>query len=173
MKKTLLTVIIMLLCLNALHAEQLSKIAVVDINKVLSYFAGDKQAWKKLEQDINNLDQELDKMKQEIDRLEQERLTALQNDNQTKALQYEKEIEKKKEIQKSYYKVMMDQIERKRSDLFKNSDALDKIGREITNLAESEGYTLVIDVNAKSYGVFWWSPTIDITSKLLAKLGLQ
>ncbi|MBN1649001.1 MAG: OmpH family outer membrane protein [Spirochaetales bacterium] len=173
MKKSILLISIFLLCLVFAQAEQLSKIAVVDINKVLSFYAGDKQAWKKLEQDINNLDQELEKMKLEIENLEKARLAALQDDNQTKALQYQKEIENKKELQKSYYKVMMDQIERKRNDLFRNSDALDKISRQITHIAESEGYTLVIDVNAKSYGVFWWSPTIDITPKLLAELGLQ
>jgi Skp family chaperone for outer membrane proteins len=145
----------------------------VDINKVLSFYAGDKQAWQKLEQEIARLDQDLERMKAEIDKLEQERLSALQADNETKALQYESEIEKKKDHQKSYYQVMMNQIERKRNDLFRNSDALDKISRAITNIAESEGYTLVVDVNAKSYGVFWWSPTIDITCKLLARLGLQ
>lgn len=153
-------------------AEQLSKIAVVNMNKVLQYYASDKQAWTRLENKIREVDQELTRMKDEINDLEAQRLSALQNNEASRAIQLAQQIENKQETQKSYYKVMTAQIEREKQDLYNNSDALDKIQRELINLAEDEGYTAVFQIDATQNGILWYSPTIDITDLLLKRLGL-
>lgn len=172
MRKAVLFILLTVLAVMPAASEQLSKIAVVDMNKVLQFYARDRQAWSRLENKIGEVDQELTKMKGEIENLEASRLSALQNNDSANALQFAKEIEKKKELQKSYYQVMTAQIEREKQDLFNNSDALDKISRELVNLAEDEGYTAVFDINATKNGILWYSPMIDITDMLLKRLGL-
>ena len=172
MRKAVLVILLIVLAVLPAAAEQLSKIAVVDMNKILQYYARDKQAWTRLENKINEVDQELTRMKEEIENLEAQRLSAMQNNESLRALQLAQQIEEKKEVQKSYYKVMTAQIERDKQDLYNNSDALDKIQRELINLAEDEGYTAVFNIDATENGILWYSPTIDITDLLLKRLGL-
>ncbi len=172
MRKAVIVILLIVLAVLPAAAEQLSMIAVVNMNKVLQYYASDKQAWTRLENKIKEVDQELTRMKDEISNLEAQRLSALQSNEALRAIQLAQQIENKQEIQKSYYKVMTAQIEREKQDLYNNSDALDKIQRELINLAEDEGYTAVFQIDATQNGILWYSPTIDITDLLLKRLGL-
>jgi len=46
---------------------------------------------------------------------------------------------------------------------------LEQVYDEIRYIAESEGYSMVIDLKQNN-GIIWYSNTVDITDKLIANL---
>jgi outer membrane protein len=160
----------LLVCLgSALQAQQITRFAVVDLSKVYTAFFSDSQAVRELEAQSSRVQSDIDRMNAEIQSLKNAKLAADSRGDQNQSLQLESQIDQKTAYLREYYQVQTAELERQRKALSQSGSFLQQVYDEIRFIAESEGYSMVLNLKANS-GILWYSPTVDITDKLIKDL---
>ena len=169
MKRIILLFLICLgLCLEA-EAQQLTRFAVVDLPKVYMAFFRESRAVRDFEQRSARVQAEIDKMTNEIQNLKINQVNAQAQGNQDQVLRLETEINRKSEFLKEYYKTKTAELETLKNRLSRSSSFQEQVYDEIRFIAESEGYSMVLNLKENT-GILWYSPTVDITDKLISSL---
>jgi outer membrane protein len=168
MKKHALLII---LALNAafLYAQQLTRFAVVDLPKVYTAFFRDSIAVRQFEERSAKVQNEIDKITKEIQDLNSRRIDASMSGEQNEVLRLENLIYRRSEYLKDYYKTKTAELEDQKKKLMQSGSFLDQVYDEIRYIAESEGYSMVINLK-ETPGIIWYSSTVDITDKLIQNL---
>jgi outer membrane protein len=170
MRKRITIVIFLVLALGfSLEAQQLTRFAVVDLPRVYTSFFRDSRAVRELEERSARVQSEIDRMTAEIQGLRSSQLDAEAKGDEARALRVESQIYQKSEYLKEYYQVKTAEINDQRTKLSQSGTFLDQVYNEIRNVAESEGYSMVLNLKENS-GILWYSPTVDITDKLIQNL---
>jgi len=165
MKKTVLFLAACLLA-NSLYSQQLTRFAVIDLPKVYAAFFRESRPVRELEERSASVQSEIDKMTREIQELRSRRIDLVNRGDQTGALRLENEIYSKQEFLKEYYTVKTAELEDQRRKLAQSDSFLEQVHGEIRSIAESEGYTMVLPIK----DAIWYSPTVDITDKVIQNL---
>jgi len=165
MKKAVLFLTTFLLT-TTLYSQQLTRIAVVDLPKVYSAYFRESRIVREFEERSAAIQAEIDKMTREIQELRAKRIDLVNQGDQTGALRLENEIYRKSEFLKEYYAVKTAELEDQKRKLAQSDSFLEQVYGEIRSIAESEGYTIVL--NPKE--IIWYSPTVDITDKVIQNL---
>lgn len=163
-------VLFLLLLLNIslmLHAQQLTRFAVVDLSRVYLAFFQESRAVRQFEERTARVQAELDRVTREIQDLRTRHADAVLNNNDAEALRLENLIFRRTEFLRDLYQTRMAELERERSRLMQSGTFLDQIHDEIRFIAEREGFTMVINKNDT---ILWYSNTIDITDRLIQSL---
>ena len=169
--RRVLIVFSLFLISGLLHAQsqQLTRIAVVDLPKVYTAFFRDSRAVRQFEDDSSTVQSEINKMSKEIQDLKSRQLDAAQRGDQEESLRLESQVYRRSEYLKNYYTVKTTELEDKKKKLMQSGSFLEQVYDEVRYIAESEGYTLVINLKENN-GIIWHSTTIDITDKLISNL---
>jgi outer membrane protein len=149
-------------------AQQLTRFAVVDLPRVYSSFFRDSRAVREWEERSARIQTEVDKMKAEIQSLQSAQLDAVAGGDEARSLKLENDIYRKSEYLKEYFRVKTAELNDQKNKLAQSGTFLDQIYAEIRFIAESEGYSMVL--NKENTGILWYSPTVDITEKLINNL---
>jgi outer membrane protein len=152
-----------------LSAQQLTRFAVVDLPKVYVAFFRDSRAVREFEERSARVQAEIDDRTREIRELRSRRLDVISRGDQAQALRLENEIYQKSEFLREYYTVKTAEIEEQRRRLTQSQSFLGQVYDEIRIIAESEGYSMVLNLK-ESTGILWYSPTVDITDKVIQNL---
>jgi outer membrane protein len=168
MKYGVLACLLVVLAGFVAEAQQLTRFAVVDLPKVYSSFFRDSRAVREWEERSARIQAEVDRMKTEIQSLQSAQMDATASGDETRALRLESEIYRKSEYLKEYFRVKTAELNTQKSKLAQSGTFLDQIYNEIRFIAESEGYSMVL--NKENTGILWFSPTVDITEKLINNL---
>ena len=169
MKKIIWAVVILCCCAAFLPAQHLTRFAVVDLTKVYSAFFRDSRAVRDFEERSARVQTEIDKMNREIQELKSKHADAVLEGDQASALRLDREIYTKSEFLKDYYSTKTAELEDQRRRLSQSGSFLEQIYGEIRFIAESEGYSMVYNLKDNT-GILWYSPTVDITDKLIQNL---
>ena len=62
------------------------------------------------------------------------------------------------------------ELEKLRKNLSNSNTFYQQLYKVISHIAESDGYTLILSLQ-QANGILWYSPTVDITEKVIAELG--
>jgi outer membrane protein len=152
-----------------ISAQQITRFAVVDMTKVYTSFFRESRAVRDFEERSARVQADIDRMTREIQELKTSQTNAeMQGDNE-KAVKLENEIYKKNEFLKEYYKLKTAELEDQKKKLSQSSAFLEQVHNELRFVAESEGYVMVINLK-DAKGILWYSPTIDITDKIIQNL---
>jgi outer membrane protein len=108
-------------------------------------------------------------MTKEIQELRSKYADLVVQGDQNQALRAETEINRKSEFLREYYTVKTAELEEQRRKLSQSGTFLEQVYNEIRYIAESEGYTMVLNLKENT-GILWYSPTVDITDKLIQNL---
>jgi Outer membrane protein len=165
MKKTILLLAACFLTAS-LYSQQLTRFAVVDLPKVYSAYFRDSRQVRELEERSAAIQAEIDKMTKEIQELRLKRIELVNQGDQMGALRLENEINRKSEFLREYYTVKTAELEEQRRNLAQSDSFLKQVYDEIRSIAESEGYSMVLNMK----DAFWYSPTVDITDKVIQNL---
>jgi outer membrane protein len=169
MKKSILLSFFWLAFPVFLSAQQITRFAVVDMTKVYTAFFRESRAVRDFEERAARVQADVDRMTREIQDLKSAQSTAeLQGDSE-KAVKLENEIYKKNEFLKEYYKLKTAELEDQKKKLSQSSSFLEQVYNELRFVAESEGYVMVMNLKDVK-GIVWYSPTIDITNKVIQNL---
>ena len=170
MKKFILTFILIISGLGfTASGQQLTRFAVVDLPRVYVSFFRESQAVRDFEQRSARVQSDIDRMTAEIQTLKNQQITAEFQGNQQLALNLESEINRKTEYLRDYYKLKTEELEAQKNRLAQSNSFLEQVYDEIRFIAESEGYSMVLNLKENT-GILWYSPTVDITDKLIQNL---
>ncbi|MDR2510265.1 MAG: OmpH family outer membrane protein [Spirochaetaceae bacterium] len=161
--------LLMLLPVYALEAQQITRFAVVDMSKVYAAVQGDARAARELEERTARVQQEIDKRTSEIQNLKNRYAEAALNENDSEAKKLEAEIMRKTTALKSYFDTENTKLEEQKTRLAEGKDFLNKVYNSLRLVAESEGYSMVLNLR-ESKSIAWYSQAIDITDKVIAQL---
>jgi outer membrane protein len=155
---------------GALTAEQLTKIAVVDIVKIYKAFFKESKAIRDLENFKKEYEKELDKIDNQLLELEKEIIETKKQGNSSDVIKLEEQQQKLKSYRNEYYRVKYKEYV-KRFEAIKKSQSqdlwLELIGI-IEYIALRESYSVVLRVD-DPYVVFY-TKDVDITEEVVQEI---
>ena len=153
----------------SLPAQQITRFAVVDLPRVYTAFFRDSRAVREWEERSARVQNDIDRMTREIQDLKSRQADATLRGDQNESVRLENEIYRKSEFMRDYYQVKTAELEDQKRRLAQSNSFLDQVNDEIRYIAESEGYSIVLNLK-ENRGILWYSPTVDITEKLIQNL---
>jgi outer membrane protein len=169
LKRVVLLLLVIAAACSSVAAQQLTRFAVVDLPKVYSAFFRDSRAVREFEERSGRVQAEIDRMTREIQDLKSRQADAVLRGDQNDSMRLENDIYRKSEFLKEYYRVKTAELEDQKKKLAQSNTFLEQVNDEIRYIAESEGYSMVINLK-ENRGILWYSPTVDITDKLIQNL---
>jgi len=162
---------VFLLSAAAGFAEQITRVGVLDIEKVYAIYFRESRAVKELQEKRAELQREINRIDDEILALENQKLQAEAERNASEALRLDAEIFKKKQYREDYRRLKMDQL-RKLSERLALSDSfLDELISAIQYVSESEGFSIVLNKASQFEQLFlFYTKEVDITDKVIQEL---
>ena len=154
---------------GALYAQQLTRFALVDLSKVYTAFFRDSRAVRDFEQQSLKVQAEIDKRSKEIEDLKLRHSEAVLRGDQSEAARIDNHVYNRTEALREYFRLKTAELEDQKRKLMQSGSFLNQVYDEIRYIAESEGYSAVFDLKDLK-GILWYSPTIDITDKLIQNL---
>lgn len=150
-------------------AEQLTTVGVVDMEQILNEFFTQSEAVREWRQNVEEFDEQRRQIEEEISDLEEERLDELSAGNESEALSIEERIDERRDFLSEFTRIRRNRLQREREALLDGSDSFfDQVNTAMSFVAQSEGYTLVMD--AESQGMLWFSDEVDITDDVISRL---
>jgi len=153
----------------SLEAQMLTRFAVVDLPRVYLAFFTESRAVRNFEDQSARVQAEIDRMTAEIQNLRVQHVTALAQENPEQAFRIEAEITRRTDFLREYHRTMTAQLENMRNNLTHGGGFLEQVYDEIRFIAESEGFSMVLNMTDNT-GILWYSPTVDITDRLIRNL---
>jgi len=167
LKKILLALFFCISC--ALYSQQLTRFAVVDLPKVYTDFFRDSRPVREFNERSTRVQNEIDRRTKELTELRARYSEAVLKGDQAEANRLESQVYRMNEAIKDYYQTQTAILEDQRKKLMLSGSFLDQVYDEIRYIAESEGYSMVINLG-DSKGIVWYSATVDITERLIQNL---
>lgn len=154
----------------ALEAQQITRFAIVDMARVYAAFSGSGNSAQALDNQAKKVQDEIDKRKIEIEEMISRHAEALQAKVEAEIKRLATEIERKKAALKSYYDTETKKLEDAQMKQPRSADFADKVYNAVRVAAESEGYSMVLNLQNSKGMIVWYSQAIDITDKVIAYL---
>jgi outer membrane protein len=151
------------------EAQQLTRFAVVDLTKVYTAFFRESRAVREFEDRSARVQSEIDRMTAEVQEIKLRQAEAALKGEDQQALRLESEVNRKTEYLREYYRLRTQELEDQKKRLAQSGTFLDQVYDEIRFIAESEGYSMVLNLKENT-GILWFSPTVDITDKVIENL---
>lgn len=154
-----------------LCAQQITKFGVVDTAKVYSAYYRNSAPVRNYEKKKSEFQAEIDRQMEDLRKLQQRKLDYENAGNSGAALRTESEIAKKKDYLTEYTNAKNVELELLQKNLQTSDDFYKSLYNTLSKIAESGGYSMILslqDANA----ILWYSSSVDITSQVIAELGL-
>lgn len=169
MRRRIFFVGVLMTAALAAQAQQLTRFAVIDLPKLYTVFYQDSKVVRDWEERSRRVQADLDRMTSEIDSLSKSRLDAETAGDNERVLRLEADIARKTKYLQEYYRVKTSELEDQKKRMTQSSAFLQQVYDEIRLVAESEGYSMVLNLK-ESAGIVWYSPTVDITDLVIQNL---
>jgi len=166
LKRIFIFLLLNMSCL--LYGQQLTRFAVVDLPQVYTAFFKDSRAVREFEERSARVQTEVDRRTREITELRARQAEAVLQDNQSEANNLENRIHRMSEALRDYYQTQTAILQRQRDQLMQSNSFRSQVYDEIRYIAESEGFTMILNKNDPN--IIWFSSTVDITDKLIQNL---
>ena len=168
-KRFVLSLFLSAVVFTGAYSQQITRFALVDLPKVYTAFFRESTAVRQFEEKSAKVQAEIDKLTKEIQDLRSRYADAVLANNESEALRLESLIYRRSEFLKEYYQVKTTELDTERGKLMQSGTFLDQVYDEIRYIAESEGYTIVLNMK-NNPSIVWYSPSADITEKLIKNL---
>jgi len=169
LKRIIIFLALNAVCFGFLYSQQLTRIAVVDLPRVYTEFFQESRAVREFEERAARVQRDIDRMQTDIQNLRTRHADAVLRDEQSEIIRLETEIHRRTENLRNFYQARTAELDTARSRLMQSGEFLTQVHNEIRFIAESEGFTNVFDIK-NTPGMVWFSPSVDITDKLIQSL---
>lgn len=153
-----------------LAAQQITRVAVIDLARVMAAFPKDTAALKNFETRKAEVQTEVDRKAAEIKGLQAQKATADAAGDGAQSSTLAAEIAAKTASLKDYVAARQNELDLLAKALSSQASFVQKLGATISQVAEEEGYSLVLNLKPQDQNaniVLWNSPAIDITDKVI------
>jgi len=168
-KRISLFLFLSVVAFTGVYSQQITRFALVDLSKVYTSFFRESKAVRDFEEKSAKVQNEIDKLTREIQDLRSKYADAVLANNESEALRLESLLYRRSEFLKEYYQTKTAELDAERGKLMQSGTFLDQVYDEIRYIAESEGYTVVLNMK-NNPSIVWYSPSVDITEKLIKNL---
>lgn len=170
MKKFSILLVLALLSVSAVSAQQITKFGVVDTARVYQAYFRNSTSVRNYESKKSQFQSEITKRSEEIQKLKQQKAEAQSSGNDVTSSRLETEIIKKTDSLTEYTNAKNMELESIKTNL-QNSDAFyKKLYSVIERVAEDGGYSVILSLQ-NANGILWYSSSVDVTDKVIAALG--
>ena len=170
MKKLIIAVAFVLLVSCSVFAQQdVTKIGVIDTSRVYQSYFRDSAGIRNYEDKRTEFQAEVDKRTAELKKLQQQKVDYEKAGNETAALKIEAEIISKTEFLTEYTRVKQIELESLKNKLVDSDSFYETLYSVIETIAESEGLSIILSLQ-QANAILWYSPSVDITDKVINKL---
>ncbi len=156
-----------------LFSQQITRVAVIDLQKVYMTYYKDSQAVRSFEEEKMRIQTEIQKLGEEIKAMMSSRLE-IQAGGDLAALQaFDALLLRKGQFLKDYISIKKAELDDKAKALSETNAFVQTLYRTIQSMAEMDGYSLVLssrNTDSVMSGIVWYSPMIDITDKVIQAL---
>jgi outer membrane protein len=168
--RPLLAAAVFLALAGPAFGDQITRVGVLDIEKVYSVYFRESRAVKELQEKRAEVLREIGRIDEEVLALESQKLQAEGERNSDLVLRLESEIFKKKQYRDDYRRIKMDQL-RKMSERVSSDAFLDELVSAIQNVAEAEGFSVILNKSGQfEQFFFFYTKEVDITEKVIQEL---
>ena len=169
--KIILLSILLLSISTILFSEQLTRIGIIDIEKVYSVYFRESKTVMDLQEKQNSILREIRRIDDQILTLENKKLEAEMRGDQETALKLDREIFDRKQYLEDYKRIKMQQLKKLSETLYQSDEFLDELLEAINYIAESEGFSIILN-NSKQFKqfFFYYTKEVDITDKVIQEL---
>lgn len=171
-RRALALSLLALLALPAM-AQQITRVAVIDLNKIYLTYEKDSHAVRAFEEEKARVQDEIKRLGDEIRQLQQKRLELQAAGDAAGLKALDDLLIKKAQFLSDYIRVKQAELDEKARNLASSDSFAQALYRAIQSVSELEGYSLVISsrsTDSFSSPVIWYSPMIDITDKVIQGL---
>jgi len=161
----------LLLAGSPLSADQITRVGILDIDKVYAVYFRESRAVKEFQQKRVEVLRDINRIDEEVLDLENRKLEAEGRGDASEAIRLDNEIFKKRQYRDDFRRIKMDQLRRMSEKLYQSDEFLDELLQAIQFVAESEGFSLVLNAGGQSSQMFlFFTKEIDITEKVIQEL---
>ncbi|MCQ2241324.1 OmpH family outer membrane protein [Treponema sp.] len=171
MKKIFSVLILSLAFTAASFAQQITKFAVVDTNKVYQAYFRNSAPVRNYETKKEDFQKELDKHVAELQRLNDQKIEYQRKGNDSDAMKIEAQITKKTDFINEYTSAKNTELESLKKSLKENNAFYKQLYDTLARVAESGGYSAILNLQ-EANSILWYSPSVDITDQVISQLGL-
>lgn len=172
MKKTIIAALALFLAAAAAGAQQITKFAVVDTARIYASFYRDSRSVRDYEAKKTQYQGEIKRMGDEIKKLRQDKVDAETAGDQNRSAMLESQITAKTNFLVDYSKVKNAELDDIKKKLITDDDFYSSLYDRIRSIAEADGYSMVLSLQENG-SIIWYSPTVDITEKVLRAMTNQ
>lgn len=154
-------------------AQQITRIAVIDLQKVIMAYSKEGAAFKDFELRKIQIQAEIDRLADEIKKLQAQKVDADKAGDKPKSLKVESDIYQKTEYLREFVRVKQAELDDQAKKLSSSSDFVQQAYRQIQAISEQQGYSIVLNLKSADSvvsAVVWYSSMIDITDQVIQAL---
>ena len=173
MKKRMILALALVALAAQAFGQQITRVAVIDLQKVYMTYYKDSQAVRSLEEEKLRVTEEIRRLNDEIKDLQRQRLEVLASGDAATLKSFDENLYRKAQFLSDFVKIKQADLEEKAKVLSKGDAFVQMLYRTVQSISEKEGYSLVItsrDAADVGSSVIWFSPMIDITDMVIQAL---
>ena len=170
MKKWILGfALVVFMSISAIAQQNVTKVGVIDTARVYQTYFRDSAGIRNYETKRTEFQAEVDKRTAELKELQQKKIDYEKSGKEKEALKVEADIINKSEFLTEYTRVKQIELESLKKQLADSDAFYDTLYTVIENVAESEGLSIILSLQ-QANGILWFSPSVDITDKVIDRL---
>ena len=168
-KKLISLLLCCVLPVVAAFSQTITKFAVVDTSRVFSTYYRDSAAVRNYEQKKADFQKVVQTRTEELKTLNQKMIDAKESGDEVTASKIEADIIKKADYLTEYTNTKNIELDSIKKKIEKSDDFYARLYDEIGKIAEREGYSMILSLQ-QANSILWYSPSVDITDKVIKNL---
>ncbi|OHD81698.1 MAG: hypothetical protein A3J97_08705 [Spirochaetes bacterium RIFOXYC1_FULL_54_7] len=164
---------VVLLVTGAFAQSQITRVSVIDLQKVYMTYYKDSQAVRAFEDEKARVQSEIKRLGDEIKDIQKSQLELRSLGYGVDAAALDETLYRKAQFLADYIRIKQAELDAKATELTQSDAFVQTLYRTVQSIAEKDGYSLVLSSrNADNVGssIIWFSPMIDITDKVIQLL---
>ncbi|MFA6008095.1 MAG: OmpH family outer membrane protein [Candidatus Shapirobacteria bacterium] len=170
------SILLLLLAIYPAASQQITRVAVIDMTRILAAFPKDSAALKDFEARKAEVQAEVDKEAAAIKELQTRKTVEDAEGRILEAQALSAEITSRTAALREYLSTRQNELDLLAKALSSSASFVQKLGTTIARVAEAEGYSLVLNLKPQDQNaniVLWNSASIDITDKVIQAISGQ
>ncbi len=169
MKKSICIFLVLALCVCFGFSQQITMFGVVDTSLVYTTYFRNTTAVRSYDAKRLEFQNEINDLTNDLRELQAQKLEFEKSGNKTQAVRLEAQIAEDAEFLQEYTWAKNIELENLRKNLADSDAFYQNLYKVIGNIAEEEGYSMILDLQEDS--ILWYSPSVDITKEVISRLG--
>ena len=168
-KKLICVFVCFFVFLGVSFAQTMTRFGVVDTARVYSTYFRDSAAVRNYEQKKAEFQKKINEKTEELKTLNQKMIDLKEKGDEAGAMKVEAEITKKADYLSEFANTKNTELESIKRRIEKSDSFYSSLYDVIGRIAESEGYSMILSLQ-QANSILWYSPSVDITDKVISGL---